>query len=183
MVADVAEPAVKAGEVKIRVKAFGLNKAESYYRSGNYGTFVPDQALGIEAVGEIVEDSTGSFLDVTEAKRRLALMAESEQNFRSLIENLPHYLSMNDRDGRIIFVNKVDTNTTREEILLKPVFDYYPHAEHALLAERLRLVFEERQTVSFQSQITLNEQQAYLSNNIWPETRNGLVRASLRLAI
>lgn len=61
MVAEIAEPQVKPGEVKIRVKAFGLNKAESYYRSGNYGKFVPDQALGIEAVGEIVEDSTGSF--------------------------------------------------------------------------------------------------------------------------
>ena len=56
---DIDEPEVKAGEVKIRVRAFGLNKAESYYRSGNYGTFVPGQALGIEAVGEVVEDTTG----------------------------------------------------------------------------------------------------------------------------
>jgi NADPH:quinone reductase len=58
---DIDQPQTKAGEVKIRVKAFGLNKAESYYRSGNYGKFVPDQALGIEAVGEIVEDPSGSF--------------------------------------------------------------------------------------------------------------------------
>lgn len=58
---DIDEPQTQAGEVKIKVKAFGLNKAESYYRSGNYGTFVPDQALGIEAVGEVVEDTTGSF--------------------------------------------------------------------------------------------------------------------------
>ncbi|MCB0279642.1 MAG: zinc-binding dehydrogenase [Calditrichaeota bacterium] len=58
---DVEEPDVKDGEVKIHVKAFGLNKAESYYRSGNYGQLVPDQALGIEAVGEIVDDPSGQF--------------------------------------------------------------------------------------------------------------------------
>jgi len=58
---DIGQPETQQGEVKIRVKAFGLNKAESYYRSGNYGTFVPDQALGIEAVGEIIEEPSGTF--------------------------------------------------------------------------------------------------------------------------
>ncbi len=58
---DIDQPEIKAGEVKIKVHAFGLNKAESYYRSGNYGTFVPGQALGIEAVGEVAQDSTGQF--------------------------------------------------------------------------------------------------------------------------
>ena len=58
---DIDQPVTQEGEVKIRVKAFGLNKAESYYRSGNYGNFVPDQALGIEAVGEIIEDPSGTF--------------------------------------------------------------------------------------------------------------------------
>jgi len=58
---DIDQPITKTGEVKIRVKAFGLNKAESYYRSGNYGEIVPTRALGIEAVGEIVEDVSGTF--------------------------------------------------------------------------------------------------------------------------
>ena len=59
---DIDQPTVAVGEVKIRVRAFGLNKAESYYRSGNYGTFVPNQALGIEAVGEVVEDASGTLI-------------------------------------------------------------------------------------------------------------------------
>jgi len=58
---DIDEPVTKTGEVKIKVKAFGLNKAESYYRSGNMGNFTPDQALGLEAVGEVVEDLSGQF--------------------------------------------------------------------------------------------------------------------------
>ena len=58
---DIDQPKTQKGEVKIHVKAFGLNKAESYYRSGNYGKFVADRALGIEAVGEISEDPSGIF--------------------------------------------------------------------------------------------------------------------------
>lgn len=60
-IVDIDQPVADHDEVKIRVRAFGLNKAESYYRSGNYGTFVPGQALGIEAAGEVVEDQTGQF--------------------------------------------------------------------------------------------------------------------------
>lgn len=56
---DLEAPVAQEGEVEIHVRAFGLNKAESYYRSGNYGTFVPGQALGIEAVGEVVRDPSG----------------------------------------------------------------------------------------------------------------------------
>lgn len=60
-VVELQPDAIKTGEVKIKVKAFGLNKAESYYRSGNYGTFVPNQAIGIEAVGEVVDDPSQQF--------------------------------------------------------------------------------------------------------------------------
>lgn len=58
-IVETAEPEVRDGEVKIRVHAFGLNKAESYYRAGNYGIVSPELALGYEAVGEIVDDPSG----------------------------------------------------------------------------------------------------------------------------
>jgi NADPH:quinone reductase len=58
---ETEEPKSQTGEVKIRVRAFGLNKAESYYRSGAYGIFNSELALGYEAVGEVVEDSSGTF--------------------------------------------------------------------------------------------------------------------------
>lgn len=56
---ETPEPEIRDGEVKIKVHAFGLNKAESYYRTGNYGMFSSELALGYEAVGEIVEDPSG----------------------------------------------------------------------------------------------------------------------------
>lgn len=58
---ETKEPVAQKGEVKIKVKAFGLNKAESYYRSGAYGIFSSELALGYEAVGIVVEDPGGTF--------------------------------------------------------------------------------------------------------------------------
>ena len=55
-------PQAQKGEVKIKVKAFGLNKAESYYRSGAYGIFSSELALGYEAVGIVVDDPSGTFV-------------------------------------------------------------------------------------------------------------------------
>jgi NADPH2:quinone reductase len=60
-VVEIEAPTAGEGEVEVRVLAFGLNRAESYYRSGNYGTFVPGQALGIEAVGDVLRDPSGRF--------------------------------------------------------------------------------------------------------------------------
>ena len=54
---DMPEPA--DGEVRICVRARGLNRAESYNRQGKHGSFSGKWALGIEAVGEIDVDPTG----------------------------------------------------------------------------------------------------------------------------
>jgi len=58
---ELEEPATQAGEVKIRVRAFGLNRVESYYRSGSFGALSPGQVLGIEAFGDVMEDRSGRF--------------------------------------------------------------------------------------------------------------------------
>ena len=58
---DIASPAPKSDEVKIRVKAFGLNRAEVYRRAGKMGPVEGQVVPGIEAVGEVIEDPSQSF--------------------------------------------------------------------------------------------------------------------------
>ncbi len=58
---DVEEPTTPDGYVKIQTKAFGLNRAETYYRAGNFGEINEPRIPGIEAVGEVVEDKSGKF--------------------------------------------------------------------------------------------------------------------------
>ncbi|WP_232457950.1 zinc-binding dehydrogenase [Burkholderia ubonensis] len=49
-------------EVRIRVRAFGLNRAETYLRSGNLGPLGDQPRVpGIEAVGEVLHDPAGQF--------------------------------------------------------------------------------------------------------------------------
>src|SRR5271168_3240593 len=49
---DIGSP--RAGEVRIRVRALGLNRAESLFRAGNYlETPVLPSPLGYEAAGEV----------------------------------------------------------------------------------------------------------------------------------
>ncbi|MBO1011972.1 zinc-binding dehydrogenase [Achromobacter sp. SD115] len=58
---DIPPVAPQAGEVRIRVRAFGLNRAETYLRAGKMGPIDTPRVPGIEAVGEIAEDASGTF--------------------------------------------------------------------------------------------------------------------------
>lgn len=58
---DVAEPSTPDGYVKIKTEAFGLNRAETYVRSGAWGEVKEPKVLGIEAVGTIIEDNSGKY--------------------------------------------------------------------------------------------------------------------------
>jgi NADPH:quinone reductase-like Zn-dependent oxidoreductase len=53
----VADPIANANEVLIRVRAFGINRAEIYMRRGVWGEVAT--ISGIECVGEVVQDGSG----------------------------------------------------------------------------------------------------------------------------
>jgi len=56
-VTELPDPEPGAGEVLIRVRAFGLNHAETYMRSGSWGKVA--QVPGIECAGTVVADPGG----------------------------------------------------------------------------------------------------------------------------
>ena len=56
---ELAEPVASDGDVLIRVKAFGLNHADTYMRSGVWPFGIP--VLGIEAAGTVQDDPSGRF--------------------------------------------------------------------------------------------------------------------------
>src|SRR5947199_10342364 len=53
------DPEPKPGHVMIAVKAFGLNHAEIYFRSGAWGDVA--EVSGIECVGTVRSDADGRF--------------------------------------------------------------------------------------------------------------------------
>src|ERR1700724_708311 len=56
-VAELPDPVPAADEVLIAVKAFGLNHAEAYMRSGSFGEVA--RVTGIECAGTVVTDPSG----------------------------------------------------------------------------------------------------------------------------
>ena len=58
---DVAEPLVKLGWVLIEVKAFGLNRSEMFTRQGHSPNVTFPRIQGIECVGIIIQDDSGTF--------------------------------------------------------------------------------------------------------------------------
>jgi len=78
---ELPEPEPLPGHVVIDVKAFGLNHAEIYFRSGAWGDVAP--VTGIECVGAVKADPDGRFkkgqkveavvLRIDKEKERLSL--------------------------------------------------------------------------------------------------------------
>ncbi|RQP24212.1 zinc-binding dehydrogenase [Piscinibacter terrae] len=66
---EVPDPVPGEGEVLVRVRAFGLNRAEQYFRLGLWGEVA--SISGIECVGEIEHDPSGRLL---RGQKVLALM-------------------------------------------------------------------------------------------------------------
>ena len=56
-VTELPDPEPAEGEILIRVRAFGLNHAESYMRSGAWGQVAP--VTGIECAGTVQADPPG----------------------------------------------------------------------------------------------------------------------------
>ena len=72
-------PAPREGEVLIRVRAFGLNRAELFTRHGDDGAKVPfPRIIGIECVGEVVAAPGG---DLEPGQRVAALMGGMGRRF------------------------------------------------------------------------------------------------------
>jgi NADPH:quinone reductase len=56
-VTELSDPVPAAGEVLVRVRAFGLNHAETYMRNGSFGDVA--QVPGIECAGTVEADPSG----------------------------------------------------------------------------------------------------------------------------
>lgn len=71
-------PIVESGTVLVKVKAFGLNRSEVMTRKGLSPSVKFPRVLGIECVGEVVDDPTGEF---PKGQQVAALMGEMGRQY------------------------------------------------------------------------------------------------------
>ena len=75
---DVPKPAVKEGWVLVQVMAFGLNRSEMYTRQGHSPNVKFPRIQGIECVGLVEEDPSGTY---DKGRQVAAIMGEMGREF------------------------------------------------------------------------------------------------------
>jgi NADPH:quinone reductase len=84
---ELPDPVPAEGEVLIRVKAFGLNHAECYFRSGAWGEVA--DVTGIECAGIVAEDRSGTFAPGTRVVAILGGMGRTRNGSYAELVTLP----------------------------------------------------------------------------------------------
>jgi NADPH2:quinone reductase len=84
---ELDAPKPGEGEILIRVRAFGLNHADTYMRSGVWSFGIP--VLGIEAAGTVEQDPSGSFAPGTSVVALVGGMARTRQGSYAELVSVP----------------------------------------------------------------------------------------------
>jgi PAS domain S-box-containing protein len=130
-----------------------------------------NQIVGLHAVSR----------DITERKRTELALRESEEMWRSLVENAPDLVLTVDRDLRIQFANRSmgGSGPSAEEPIGKHVGDYAVPEHRSMVREAIREVFVSGANVTYEVPVVLAGGQAWYATRAGPIRSDGEVVAAL----
>jgi len=113
------------------------------------------RCAGLGVVKDITEHKRAldAIRQSEEAKTRLLeRMQASESMFRSIAENAPEFIIQIDREGRIVFINRLHSNLRSEEVLGSRLQDWTLEEYRNTMSEAIARVFESGESQSFEAQ-------------------------------
>lgn len=128
----------KTNDVYYYVKSTG----KTGWVVGSYG---PHRDSHGEIAGVI-----GIIHEITDRKRAELALRESEDNWRSLVENAPNTIMTIDRQHRIQFINRVVPGLDKDQVIGSQVYDYVPPQERDRLQRVLTRILETAQPDSYE---------------------------------
>lgn len=125
---------------------------ETIHRELEFGGRILDCILepACDATGERT-GCIGVAIDVTERRRAERERFESESRWKTVVENVPDFISVLSRDGTIQFLNRVIPGFDLSLVGRNTIFDYQPPEEHERVRSVLNRVFEHGETTSYET--------------------------------
>jgi len=81
-------------------------------------------------------------LDTTDMKEAEEKLEESEEKYRTLIENSPDFIFIINTDEKMVFINRLQPGFTTEQVLGKPIYDFITPESRPIHKLAIRKVFQ-----------------------------------------
>lgn len=127
----------------------------------------------------------GVLADITERRHAEERLRQSEERWRSLVENAPDFIVTLDRDGRIQFLNRlsVEGDTSMEDVLGTQLTGMIVPEHREMVTEAIRKVFETGSSEYWEgARITTRGATRWYGGRIGPIWDQGKVVAALMVA-
>ena len=123
------------------IRGMGVDGAPTWYRC---------------AVAPLMEDGRVRAVmvtsnDITERRNMEEKLRESEEQFRSLVENAPDFISTFGADGRIWFLNRAAPGHDVSMFIGRNAYEFIPPADQARVRGMLDQVFGSGATVTYET--------------------------------
>jgi PAS domain S-box-containing protein len=116
-------------------------------------------------------------------EERASALRESEENWRSLVENAPNVILTLASDGTILFINRTFSGFSTEQIVGNPVYSFVSPEYHDTIRNALERVFHAGKAESFETTGNRLDGVVFWSENrIGPVWHDGQVVAAILLS-
>lgn len=164
-------------------QAEACNFEPSAYRTALHRlSFHPRQRIEaiLESYTEMLHSLAESGLQRIEQQRAVHSVIQSEARWRSLVSSAPAFITTVGRNGVILFLNRSPDDQPPQKFIGSNLYDLLPAAETAKTRQALQTVFEQGQTVEYETQLPRPDgSRRWLKHHVGPILLEGAVSAAL----